>query len=62
MKIYKRKIEETLEESCRIVYFGFNSNGSFTIKVEFMEDKLDKLINLDKQEFEKLKKFVGEIK
>jgi hypothetical protein len=62
MKIYKRKVELSEEQTCKINYFGYNSNSVFTIKVEFMGDELDKIINLDKQEFEKLKKFIGEIR
>jgi hypothetical protein len=62
MEIYTRKENSSEKESGKIVYFGYNSNGVFTIKLEFMGDKLDKIINLDKQEFEKLKKFIGELK
>lgn len=44
------------KENIDIEYFGFNSRGTFTIKL-----KDDTIINLNKDEFHKLKEFINQL-
>ena len=57
MKQLKRTLETTEVANTEILYFGYNSNGVFTICLEG-----NNLINLNPNEFRKLKEFIEKLK